>query len=212
MRIVLCDSQKMFIEALGSVLTSRGFVVCALAFTPEGAQRMIETHLPDVGLVSYRMTGTDTFLRSVASVTPPTRIVLLLDDDEDAATLGSRLEAGSHGVASKRDDIDRIVNVIERVGHGECVAPPTPARLAASRRQQSSENTMIERLLTQREREILDRLVRGERTTMIAAEMGISINTARTHIQNVMTKLGAHSRLEVVAVAIRAGRARSDST
>jgi DNA-binding NarL/FixJ family response regulator len=57
--------------------------------------------------------------------------------------------------------------------------------------------------LTQREWEALARLVRGESTTAIARAMGVRVSTARSHVDAVLTKLGAHSRLEAVAYAVR---------
>ena len=61
------------------------------------------------------------------------------------------------------------------------------------------------RYLTCREREVLVRLVRGEETGAIAARMGIRPATARSHIQNMLAKLGVHSRLEAVVLASRCG-------
>jgi len=61
------------------------------------------------------------------------------------------------------------------------------------------------RYLTCREREVLVRLVRGEETDAIAARMGIRPATARSHIQNMLGKLGVHSRLEAVVLASRCG-------
>jgi DNA-binding CsgD family transcriptional regulator len=60
----------------------------------------------------------------------------------------------------------------------------------------------VPRFLTPRERETLERLVHGETGTQLAANMGINYATARTHVQNVLTKLGVHSRVEAVAFAI----------
>ena len=59
--------------------------------------------------------------------------------------------------------------------------------------------------LTQREREALARLVRGESTTSMARSMGVRVSTARSHVDAVLTKLGTHSRLEAVAYAVREG-------
>jgi len=59
--------------------------------------------------------------------------------------------------------------------------------------------------LTEREWEALGRLVRGESTAAMARAMGVRISTARTHIDAVLSKLGAHSRLEAVAYAVREG-------
>jgi DNA-binding NarL/FixJ family response regulator len=59
--------------------------------------------------------------------------------------------------------------------------------------------------LTEREWEALGRLVRGQSTAAIAGAMGVAVSTARTHIDAVLSKLGAHSRLEAVAYAVREG-------
>ncbi|HVD27795.1 MAG TPA: LuxR C-terminal-related transcriptional regulator, partial [Mycobacteriales bacterium] len=63
----------------------------------------------------------------------------------------------------------------------------------------------LTRHLTRREREVLVMLVNGEATVAIAAKMGIREPTARSHIQNLLAKLGVHSRLEAVALAVRSG-------
>jgi two-component system, NarL family, nitrate/nitrite response regulator NarL len=210
MKVVLCDRQKMFIEALASVLTSRGFEVCRLAFSPEDARAVITAEAPDVALVGAGLTDGGRFLSSLAAEAPATRIVLLLDNAEDAATVGSRTDAGPSGVTARTEEIDRIVTVLDRVGRGESVVVPR-SDAAASAARSADESDLIEQALTEREREVLDRLASGQGTAALAAQMGISVNTARTHIQNAMNKLGAHSRLEVVAVAVRAGRVDSDS-
>ncbi|MGH7426650.1 MAG: response regulator transcription factor, partial [Candidatus Methylomirabilales bacterium] len=56
---------------------------------------------------------------------------------------------------------------------------------------------------TPREREVLERIVLGQTTEDMADEMGVAYNTVRTHIQNVLTKLGVHSKLEAAAFAVR---------
>jgi DNA-binding NarL/FixJ family response regulator len=61
------------------------------------------------------------------------------------------------------------------------------------------------RFMTPREREVLTRLVQGQSTVAIAREMGVAYSTARTHIQNVLTKLGVHSKLAAVTYAVRNG-------
>ena len=100
----------------------------------------------------------------------------------------------------KDDDVSRVVDVVEGVDRGDRsftgvpsrvldLAPPTPEPSGGPR-------------LTVREREVLQRLVSGERTQTIAMGMGVSYSTARTHVQNLLHKLGVHSRLEAVAFAL----------
>ena len=60
-------------------------------------------------------------------------------------------------------------------------------------------------MLTDREHEVLARLVRGQSTTSMARSMGVRLSTARSHVDAVLIKLGAHSRLEAVACAVREG-------
>ena len=68
-----------------------------------------------------------------------------------------------------------------------------------------SSGEQLVQFLTPREREVLERLVRGQSTSAMAREMGVAYSTARTHIQNVLTKLGVHSKLAAVTFAVQHG-------
>jgi two-component system nitrate/nitrite response regulator NarL len=107
------------------------------------------------------------------------------------------LEAGASGFAGKDVGVDRLVSIIGRILRGEVVS--SPSRAWHDRDPRAGE---LRRLMTARERAVLERLVQGMETSAISTELGISYTTTRAHIQNLLTKLGVHSKLELVATAV----------
>ncbi len=206
MRVVLCDNQQMFIEAFAAVLANRGWTVCALAFTPEQAESAIMWHRPDVAImdIGFPADAGLALVRAIRDRAPATRVILLTGTT-DRKLISSAITAGASGFASKMYDIDRVVKTVERVGRGEETIDPALLDGTTWHRRRRSEQDVIEQTLTGRERAVLTGLVRGQSTAELAAELGITVNTTRTHIQNMLNKLGVHSRLEAAAFAVRAG-------
>ena len=97
-----------------------------------------------------------------------------------------------------------ITRAIEQVHRGQVFVDAALLRRTANQKAQD-ESQLLTRYLTRRELEVLARLAAGETTDRIATEMGVTRSTARTHVQNVLMKLGVHSRLEAVVVAAKAG-------
>ena len=140
-------------------------------------------------------------VEAILAIAPETRVVVLTGTG-DGDVLTRAVEAGARGVALKGDDIDRVVDTLRRVYEGEIVLkyphlPTWPKGPAAA-----MDRNALTRFLTAREREVLERLVRGESTEELARAMDVRYSTARTHIQNMLTKLGVHSKLEAVAFAV----------
>lgn len=209
MRVVLCDDQQMFIEALATVLAARGWTVCALAFTPKEAEKAILFHKPALALVDVGFPEGDGLglIRTVTESVPETRVIVVTGA-VDRKLIADSIHAGAGGFVSKTQDIDRVISMMERVASGEAVINSSLVR-TATQAYGRSERELIDGTLTEREQEVLKALVRGQSTGALAAELGISFNTARTHIQNILQKLGVHSRLEAAAFAVRAGRVES---
>jgi DNA-binding NarL/FixJ family response regulator len=113
------------------------------------------------------------------------------------------LEAGCTGFVSKDAPMSELVRSIKLAAAGEVVVPPAllPALVARVRPRGPSFGTD----LTAREREVLGMLARGTSTDEITQMLVLSPHTVRNHIRSVLTKLDAHSRLEAVAIAVRAG-------
>jgi DNA-binding NarL/FixJ family response regulator len=152
--------------------------------------------------------------RAVAAV--PGTAFVALSGSADPSSLHHAVAAGVRGVAMKGDDFGEFLRVlmeaVSRQGSacpGADSAEPGPVILSTSARAALRRGDGLaagpSQFLTEREREALGRLVRGESTAGMARAMGVRVSTARTHIDAVLGKLGAHTRLEAVAYAVREG-------
>lgn len=203
LRIAICDDHRLFVDALAMVLRGRGWeIMCAdqpcdvvsIVHETDVDVCLMDLHFPD------GMLGLDG-ISQVRAASPRTQVVVLTAMS-DAKTLAKAVASGAAGIAFKDDDIDQIVEVVERVCEGEAVSRrPTP-RLSPRTDSRSKAAGGLGYFLTPRECETLERLARGETGPQLAKNMAISSATARTHVQNVLTKLGVHSRLEAVAFAV----------
>lgn len=139
---------------------------------------------------------------------PPQR-VLVIDDVPDPSVLVAAVRAGADGYATKDLPLATLVDAVRRVHAGEAVVPPAMLsgllRDLTTRSRQADEAYEVFLRLTAREKQVLELLADGCGNTTIAEILVISPQTARTHIQNVVRKLGAHSRIEAAAMAVGHG-------
>jgi DNA-binding NarL/FixJ family response regulator len=203
MNVVICDDHRLFSDALAIVLGAREWTVVDCAIDPAHALAVIASEQVDTCLMDLMFpdgpTGIDG-IRSIHATSPDTKVVVLTSTS-DPNLIMKAVESGADGIVFKDDDISHIVAVVERVQRGEVVmhrARPKPAPVVTA----AVSTHELGRFLTDRECEVLEHLVRGESGTELARSMGIAYSTARTHVQNVLAKLGVHSRLEAVAFAI----------
>jgi DNA-binding NarL/FixJ family response regulator len=129
--------------------------------------------------------------------------VLILEDDGSQSILVQALEAGASGFVSKDQRLVELMNAIRVVHQGGTSIPPQMLEallgfLLGRRRKIDDAHLRLSRL-TRREREVLVLLAEGANNDAIAKILVISPETARTHIQNLMSKLGVHSRLQAAA-------------
>jgi DNA-binding NarL/FixJ family response regulator len=140
---------------------------------------------------------------------PPRLRTLLLTGAESPEELLRAVEAGAAGYLSIKAALTELVEGIRGIAHGQTLVPPAMLagllRSLVDRRRQQQEALLKTAGLTRREREVLCLLTRGMDTTGIAKELVISRETARTHVQNVLTKLEVHSRLEAAAFVNESG-------
>ena len=213
MRIVLCEDHRLLLEALATALAQHGHVVEAAVTNPVDAVRAVERHDPDVLLTDLSFpvgSGLDA-AREVKARHPRTKVVVITGADEPTY-LAEALEAGVSGYVLKGQRIEAISAAID-VAAG-CGFTVHPALLRQLRR---SEPIPQQRRrghdLTDRERTVLDMLARGFETRQIVRRLGVSESTVRTHVQNILAKLGVHSRLQAVVVyeeTLHAHHAASD--
>jgi two-component system nitrate/nitrite response regulator NarL len=214
MKIVICDGHQVFADALASLLHGAGHEVAGSVIGLQEAAEICGRAQADVCVVDLRpmRTGGRPDIEQAVRSAPGTAFVAL-SASADAATLRQAAAAGARGVVLKGDDFGEFVHVVmETVSSQERGAGPRPAKevvlsksARAALRAGQGVTAGPSQFLTEREWEALGRLVRGEGTAAMARAMGVRISTARTHIDAVLSKLGAHSRLEAVAYAVKEG-------
>jgi two-component system, NarL family, nitrate/nitrite response regulator NarL len=212
MKIIICDAHRVFADALESLLRSAGHYVVGSATGLDEATELARRQRADACVVDLRPP------RSVkrpdverAVRCAPGTVFVALSGSADAATLNHAAAAGVRGLALKGDAFGEFLRVVTEAvasraggcGRAEPVIVSKTARDVL--RRGSGATAGPSQFLTEREWETLGRLVRGESTAGIARAMGVQVSTARTHIDAVLGKLGAHSRLEAVAYAVREG-------
>jgi two-component system nitrate/nitrite response regulator NarL len=208
MSLLICDHHVVFAESLAHLLTARGYDVAGTTHHFDELAEVLRRVRADVCLLDV-IFGPDSVvdrLPALRAGSPDTRL-MLLTASVDAGLLGAARAAGICGVADKRHPVTEMLHVLDRVIAGESAiaaetAPPQPAVPVP---RHANDSQRLASFLTAREREVLCGLVRGDDTTKLARSMGIASATARCHIQNVLTKLGTHSRLEAATSAVRDG-------
>lgn len=205
MRLVLCDDHRILIESLAVALQAHGHDVLAATTTPEECVGAVAESRPDLCLLDLCLPGPDDGLRVAETIQSgyPDTLILILSGVADPLILARAIELGVAGVVRKDQTVDKIEAALERVAAGEAVFQTDLIRDVvhhlASRPCKEPWH-----YLTAREVEVLRRIAAGETTKQMARSMQIASSTVRTYTQNVLTKLGAHSRLEASAIAVRA--------
>lgn len=215
MKVLLCDDHVLLTEALCSLFTESGHEVF-VAHTPSDALHLLGLHQPEVCIldVCFPDGGGLDVLTQVADRSPDTR-VLMLSGTRDPDTVRASIDLGAHGYLCKDLAVADLVHAVERIKDGQVVLDPIVAQMLAKRtRSQPDGIEWLMGFLTSREREVLRRITLGQGTQEMADEMHVSRSTARTHVQNVLRKLGVHSRLEAVAAISRerSGRQSADGS
>ena len=199
MSVVVCDDHLLFLDALVGELDRLGQEVVCASDNPTDTLRAVSCLAPDVCLVDLAL-GPDSGLAladSVRSSSPSTAIILLTG--ADATEVWPAVESGAvDGAVSKICDIAVLVAAIQRVLNGDTAVVEgwsrPPRRPGAVRRNPHQ-------VLTARESEIMRLLAAGASNQRIADQLGISRNTVRAHVHNLLNKLQVHSRAKAVALA-----------
>ncbi|MEV1289241.1 response regulator transcription factor [Micromonospora sp. NPDC049679] len=208
-RVLICDDHVVFAESLAELLRASGMHIAGVAAHPDRAVTILRREPVDICLLDV-MFGHDSVLPRLADfqqLTPRPKIVLLTGRvDTDLVAVARRAQVV--GVADKRYLTREMVQVLDRVHAGEHVFPQNTGPLPPTRATGSDPVQQARRFadfLTPRERQTLSALVGGDDTRQIAITLGVTPATARCHIQRVLTKMGAHSRVEAAATAVRSG-------
>ena len=195
----------MFAEAVAAAITSiPDMAVVGSTSTVEEARRLVREVHPDVVLMDYRLpdgTGTRA-AQQICEERASTRVVIVTASDDDLLLLEA-VDAGCSGYVVKTKGLDELVNAIRTAAAGDAVIPPTLLRGLVARLNTPAGNVAFG--LTSREVEVLRLLAQGASNRAISDTLRISLNTTRNHVQSVIRKCDAHSKLEAVSAALREG-------
>jgi len=201
--VLIIDDHRMFAESLARLLADEeGIAVLATAASGSEGIELADRLRPQVVLVDYQMPEQDGIAIAVEIKRrdPKIMVVMLAGSAEDRMLLAA-IDAGCSGFLTKDRTAAEVAYAVRAAASGEAVI--SPALLARLLPKLNRTHRALGADLTEREREILALLARGWTNKVIASELNLSVNTVRNYVQSVLSKLGAHSKLEAVSTATR---------
>jgi two-component system, NarL family, response regulator LiaR len=208
LRVIVADDDALARRMLRDVLQAAGIVVIAEASGGREAVELSLFYKPDVVVMDLVMPGVDGLAatRQIAAKTPDVKVVVLTSSDDDDVGIMT-LRAGAVGFLSKSVGVDALPRALHGARDGEAVVSRrmTMNLIEALRRQREDGAGLrpIRSSLTSREWEVLDLLCSGASTEDIAQSLVLSAETVRSHVKNLLRKLGVRSRREAVEAAQR---------
>ena len=198
-RILVVEDHPIVRQGLIALLSVvEGVEVVGEAADGVEAVRQFDLTHPDVTLVDLRlpkMSGVEVIQRVRAKHAQSRFIVLTTyDGDED---IYRALQAGARAYLLKGMTVEALISAIRSVHAGKSIIPPAIAQKLAER--------MATEQLTQREQDVLEQIVRGKSNKEIGAALEISEATVKTHINNLLGKLGVEDRTQAATAAIQRG-------
>ena len=211
--MMLIEDHTSFRQTLAFVLNNEpDFEVVAEAASISEARSIIarEGSGIDLAVVDLDLPdGEGTEIIPVLRAANPNFAALVLTASLDREDLARTVEAGAAGILHKSADLDDILTAIRSVASGGKLLSNNEIvemlRLASRTRERERDARRAADQLTPRELDVLEALANGLSNKQIAERLHISLETERTHIMNIMTKLGAHSRLQALLFCLRYG-------
>ena len=209
--VLVVDDHRTFAEALALALEGdRGFDV-RVATSGEEAMDLSRAERADVVLMDVRMPGMSGIeaIRRLRAQDPGSRIVVVSGFEDDLIK-AQALDAGAVGYISKQTPVEELPQLIRRAHDGEALLDRSEAvrllRVLHHRRHQDSTERMRANRLTGRQIEILQLFADGLTAPEISERLDMSPLTLRTHMQNILTRLGVHRKEDAIVLAIRHGK------
>lgn len=207
-RVLIVDDHEMFSGSVRLALSQeQGLEVVGTAGNLAAARAAVAALRPDVVLLDHRLPdgrGVDA-ISELKKLNPQSNVVVLTAAADDSVLVAAT-EAGCAGLLLKTSPLEELVSAVRVAASGEMLV--SPALLGRLLGRLHRERDAAESTLTAREREILEFVALGMTNSAIADRLTISVNTVRNHVQNILAKLGAHSKLEALSIAVRDGIVR----
>ncbi len=208
-RVLIADDHAVVRQGLRTFLDLQADIdVVGEAADGEEAVAVAAEHAPDVILLDLVMPGLDGIgaLKRLRETAPSSRVIVLTSFGEDER-LFTALRAGAVGYLLKDVEPAELVGAIRTVDGGDALLHPAVA--ARVLRELSADDGRAERhgSLTAREREVLALVARGRANKAIAFELCVAEKTVKTHVGNILAKLGLSDRTQAALYAVREGLA-----
>lgn len=212
-RIMLVEDHASFRQALAFMFEREGeFVVTGQAGSIQEAREFVRGahNGVDVAVVDLGLPDGDGFgLIEELSSASPSVMTLVLSASLEPARFARAVESGASGVLHKSAAIGEIVDAVRRLRAGDALLSPNEViemlRIVSRKRQEEYEAQRAAGKLTPREKQVLRALAEGLDSKDIAQKLHITVETERTHMVNILNKLGVHSRLQALIFAARYG-------
>jgi DNA-binding NarL/FixJ family response regulator len=193
---VIIDQERTFGDALAILLSAeKDFAVVAVA---QPTATNVRWHA-DIILLDGDFVGSDQWCRA-ASHPPNTTRVIMLSSSSEPSRIIAAIEAGARAWVRKDSSTEFLLGVLRGVARGETWLPPAETGNVLSLLLKQRDRERLLACLTPRERQVVAYLGDGASRNQIAERLNLTANTVRTHLQNIMAKLGVHSTLELVAL------------
>jgi DNA-binding NarL/FixJ family response regulator len=204
-QVVVVDNDTIVRRAIMATLSAGGVdVVANTALARDGIRHAIEL-APEVVIVDPElpdMSGLD-YVRAVHRSAPRVAILLLSSVDDDEFAIRA-LRDGVNGFLSKSFSLEALPRIVRSMAAGEAVITRVLTMRLIERLRQPETGAGLRPVrssLSSREWEVLDLICAGTDTRAIAANLGLSVETVRSHVKRILRKLGAHSREEATQIA-----------
>ncbi|MPZ80385.1 MAG: response regulator [Actinophytocola sp.] len=206
--VLLVDDEELIRAGLRAIIEAEPDLT-VVGEAGDGAEvlPLVRKLRPDVVLMDVRMPAVDGIQASrhiVETVDAPPKILVVTTFENDDYVYDA-LRAGANGFLLKRTRPEDIVRAIRMVVSGESLLFPAAIRALAAMHGGDSGRGLAHAGLTEREAEVLRLMATGMSNVEISAELFVSVQTVKTHVGNVLAKLGARDRTQAVIVAYETG-------
>jgi len=214
-RILLADDHALFRDGVASLLQAWDHEVVGQAADAATAMELARARSPDLVLMDIAMPGGGLAATEVIAGECPSTAIVMLTASEDVDDLFAAIRAGARGYLLKNLESGQLRSMLDAVARGEAaITPAIAARIIGALAGRDGAPgatagrgavTRDPDRLTDRELEVLESVAAGLTNKEIAGALGVSENTVKFHLRNILDKLHAQSRAEAVARALREG-------
>lgn len=206
--LLIADDEEVTRSGLRMLLAAQpGITVVGEAADGVEAVERAQSLRPDVVLMDVRMprrNGIEATRQLLAEAADPPKVVVITTFENDGYVTAA-LSAGASGFVLKRLPVRQIAEAVRVVAAGEAVLFPAALGRMVAARPMGSAAALPHAALTGREEEVLRLMATGLSNPEIAESLTVSLETVKTHVGNVLTKLGAQNRTHAVVIAYESG-------